>query len=189
MIQELLTRSWATWHSLFAILGLVTYVIASHARRQRRHPSAAIAWVVSLALVPYLALPLYLLLGNRKVVRDQSARPTLASVHAVQPSNAPAARFQHLAAAMGLPPASSYQQLAIHKDGLDALQALRTVMLSATRTLDLSTFLLGRDALGEEVSQILMRRFPWVPCARSRPRGLDPGKQRGSRCREFDRRG
>lgn len=33
-----------------------------------RHPSAAIAWVLGLLLVPYLALPLYLTFGSRKVV-------------------------------------------------------------------------------------------------------------------------
>ncbi|WP_293605132.1 phospholipase D-like domain-containing protein [Polaromonas sp. UBA4122] len=158
MLHELLTRHWVTLHGLVAMLGLVIYIIASRARRQRRHPSAAIAWVVSLALLPYLALPLYLLLGSRKVPRDPLARPTPTSPFKARQSNAPAARFQHLAAAMGLPRASSYQQLAIHKDGHDALQALRSVMVGATCTLDLCTFLLGRDALGKEISEILMQR-------------------------------
>jgi cardiolipin synthase len=158
MLYELLTRHWVTLHGLVAILGLVIYVTTSRARRQRRHPSAAIAWVVSLALMPYLALPLYLLFGSRKVVRDPLARPTPGSPSKLNWSNAPAARFQHLAAAMGLPPAASYQQLAIHESGHEALQALRSVIFCATHTLDMCTFLLGRDALGDEISEILMRR-------------------------------
>lgn len=158
MLHELLTRHWVTLHGLVAMLGLIVYVITSRARRQRRHPSAAIAWIVSLALLPYLALPLYLLFGSRKILREQSARPTPMSPSKAGQSNAPAARFQHLAAAMALPRASSYQQLAIHEDGHDALQALRYVMAGATRTLDLCTFLLGRDALGNEITEILMRR-------------------------------
>ncbi|MHB1199494.1 MAG: phospholipase D-like domain-containing protein [Polaromonas sp.] len=158
MFHELLNSRWVSLHGLVALLGLVIYLIASHARRQRRHPSAAIAWVVSLALLPYLALPLYLLLGSRKVVRDPGMRGApVPPLTASQPS-APAARLQYLAAAMGLPAASPYQQLAIHQDGNDALQALRSVMTGATRSLDLCTFLLGRDALGNEVSETLMRR-------------------------------
>ena len=101
MLIDLLTRQWLTLHGLVAITGLVIYVIASRMRRQRRHPSAAIAWVVSLALMPYLALPLYLLFGSRKVLRNESTRPALPC--SGRPPNTPAARFQHLATAMGLP--------------------------------------------------------------------------------------
>ena len=158
MLHELLTTHWITLHGLVAMLGLVIYVIASHARRQRRHPSAAIAWVVSLALLPYLALPLYFLLGSRKVLRDQAARQMPASPFKTHQSSAPAARFQHLALAMDLPRASPYAQLVIHQDGHEALQALRSVMVGAIRTLDLCTFLLGRDALGNEIIEILIRR-------------------------------
>ncbi len=157
-MHELLSTRWITLHGLVALLGLVIYTIGSHTLRQRRHPSAAIAWIVSLALIPYLALPLYLLLGSRKVPRDPSARVLPAPLFKTGQSDTPAARFQHLAAAMGLAAAASYRQLAIHEDGQAALQALHAVMAGAARSLDLCTFLLGRDALGNEISELLMRR-------------------------------
>jgi cardiolipin synthase len=156
MLHELVMH-WPTWHGLLAITGLLIYVLGSHARRQRRHPSAAMAWVISLALIPYLALPLYLLFGSRKVPRDAAAHLP-ATAFKARASDTQAARFQHLAAAMGLPPASSYQQLEIHQDGQEALDGLRSVIASASRTLDLCTFLIGRDVLGKEVAELLMRR-------------------------------
>ena len=151
----LLPGHWVTLHGLVATLGLATYVLMSHARRQRRHPSAAIAWVISIALLPYAALPLYLLLGSRKVLREQPS-PVPGSLAVLRQPDTPAARFQHLAAAMGLPSASGSHDLAIHEDGQAALDALRTVLAAARQTLDVSTFLLGRDALGREVSERLM---------------------------------
>lgn len=154
----LLSTRWITVHGLLALLGLAIYAIGSHAMRQRRHPSAAIAWIVSLALMPYLALPLYLLIGSRKVLRDPSARVLPAPLFKAGQASTPAAGFQRLAVAMGLAGAASYRQLAIHEDGQAALQALRAVMAGATRSLDLCTFLLGRDALGHEIAEILMRR-------------------------------
>lgn len=154
---DLLTRQDVTLHGLLALSGLAIYVIASRVRQQRRHPSAAIAWVVSLALIPYLALPLYLLFGNRKVVRGRLAHSTGPPFNA-SVSNTPAARFQHLAAAMNLPPAAGYKPLVIHQDGLAALQALRTMLLSAEQRLDVCTFILGRDALGQEVMALLIAR-------------------------------
>ncbi len=158
MLHQLLPQHWLTLHGLVTVAGLVFYVLASHARRQRRHPSAAIAWVVSLTLLPYLAIPLYLLFGSRKVLRGPSARVTPAPALAGPAPNTPAARFRHLAVAMGLPDAAAYQQLAIHEDGRAALVALRDVLGQATATLDLSTFLIGRDTLGDEVCQLLMQR-------------------------------
>ena len=158
MLLNLLTSRQLTLHGLLAMLGLAVYVIASHARRQRRHPSAAIAWVISLALMPYLALPLYLLFGSRKVPRDPLARALPAPPFNGHPCGTPAARLQHLAAAMGLPPAASCEQLAVHQDGQDALQALRAVIEGADATLDLCTFLLGRDALGRDIMALLMRQ-------------------------------
>ena len=157
-LHEFLSQWGLTVHGLATLAGLMVYVIASHTRRQRRHPSAAIAWVVSLALMPYLALPLYLLFGSRKVTRGPLLRDTLALPFSGPPPNAPAYRFQQLAAAMGLPPAASYEQLAIHQDGKEALAALRSVLLEARQTLDICTFLMGRDALGREVSELLVQQ-------------------------------
>lgn len=158
MLHELTLRHWISLHGLVVVLGLVIYVTASHARRQRRHPSAAIAWVVSLVLIPYLALPLYLLIGSRKVLRGVPSRPAAGGLAYVPPPAGPASRFQRLAAAMNLSGAASYGELAIHEDGRAALDALRAVMRQATRTLDLCTFLLGRDALGSEVIATLEQR-------------------------------
>ena len=157
MLTDLLTRQELTLHGLVTLSGLAIYVVASRIRQQRRHPSAAIAWVISLALMPYLALPIYLLFGSRKVVRGRLPHACAAPLNA-PPSNTPAARFQLLATTMNLPPAAGYEQLVIHQDGLAALEALRSVLLGAGQRLDVCTFLLGRDALGQEVMTLLIQR-------------------------------
>ena len=62
---------WANWELLdflLVVLGLAVYIGASHSLHQRRHPSAAIAWVLGILLVPYIAVPVYLAFGSRKVV-------------------------------------------------------------------------------------------------------------------------
>ena len=158
MLNDFLSRYGLTLHGLVTVAGLVIYVVVSRARRQRRHPSAAIAWVVSLALIPYLALPLYLLFGSRKVARNAAVRELEELPLPARSSNAFALRFQHLAHAMGLPRAASYEGLAIHQDGQEALAALRAVIASATSTLDICTFLLGRDALGNEIRELLTQQ-------------------------------
>ena len=58
-----------TLHGLITVLALLSYVVASHAFNQRRHPTAAIAWVLFILLVPYAALPAFLVFGSRKQAR------------------------------------------------------------------------------------------------------------------------
>ncbi len=58
-----------TVHSLAIVLSLLTYVLTTRAERERRPPSIAIAWVLGLIAMPYIALPMYLLFGRRKLKR------------------------------------------------------------------------------------------------------------------------
>ncbi len=165
-MNDALGSHWLSVHSLMVVSGLVIYGITSHARKKHRHPSAAMAWLVSLVLIPYLALPLYLLLGNRKIIRDVSAAkrlPGLGFTPDLPPPTAPAAqstrrRFQDLAAAMGLPAPGSYQALHIHQDGEQALASLIQMLERAEQSLDICTFFLGRDPVGRHISEILIRR-------------------------------
>ena len=158
MISHLLVGHWVTLHGLIMVMGLTVYVAASHTLHQRRHPSAAIAWVVSLVLLPYVALPFYLMFGTRKVAGYRSTARKFESSNWVFDPDSASARTQQLAAAMALPSASSYRELNIHDDGRHALQALRDMIDGATRSIDLCTFVFARDGLGDEIAQRLKQR-------------------------------
>lgn len=155
-LSEVFVRHWISLHGLVTIVALTIYLIASHSLRQRRHPSSAMAWFVSLALLPYVALPLYLLIGNRKVARPLPGAPaqsmSLGHLHA----SGPAARLQILAHTLGLPVPSTCENFDLHADGRHALRSLLSVIDSATSTLDLCTFVFGRDVLGQNVARHLM---------------------------------
>lgn len=154
MIADLIARHWELLDALAAVIGLIVYVAASQALHQRRHPSAAIAWVMAIVLLPFLALPLYLVFGTRKIAPRRPRSVPIGDV----PSPArqtTAAQAQRLAQAMGLPPAAAYTHLTIHADGAQALDALRRLIDGATQTLEVCTFLFGRDALGDEISERL----------------------------------
>ncbi len=145
---------WMTLHGLIAIAGLVVYVSSSHTLHLRRHPSAAIAWVFSLLLLPYLALPLYLIFGSRKVV---GLRPARREATRLVPDTL-TARMQQLATVMALPEVTSYHGLSVHEEGAQALQSMRGLIEQATRTIDVCTFILARDRLGEEIAELLKQK-------------------------------
>jgi cardiolipin synthase len=131
------------------VAGLLVYVVVSHVLQQRRHPSAAIGWVLFMLLLPFAALPLYLLFGTRKLAR---ASPSTLTDHAAWPPGDDIAWPARTAIALEQPPPAAYRDLHIHADGAQALHALLEVIDGARHTLDLCTFILGRDALGAAVS-------------------------------------
>ena len=140
-----IATQWISLHGLVVLVGLLVYVLASRSLRQRRQPSAAIAWVLFILFIPYFGLPLYLLFGNRKLAHAASP-PALA---APAPAGADVAWPRQLAAAMGQPPVASYKNLRIHADGAQALQALWELIDGAEHELDLCSFILARDAIGK----------------------------------------
>ncbi len=159
MLNQFFALNWVTLHGLVVMLGLTVYAITSHTLKQRRHPSAAIAWVIALVVTPYITLPLYLIFGSRKVV-VASRRSVIAHSQPLPVLDTcdPAFKSEHLAQALGLPASASFEQLTIHQDGSQALQTLRSMISSATKTLDVCTFLFGRDVLGDEITALLAQR-------------------------------
>jgi cardiolipin synthase A/B len=133
-------------HGLVVVVGLLTYVVTAHLLEQRRHPTAAIAWVLFMMLLPYVALPMFLAFGSRKLARPRSARGL--SVEPMTPGGSWAQQTLH---ALGQPAPATYRELQIHANGSQALGALWRQLDSAHQSIDLCTFILGRDQVGQQV--------------------------------------
>jgi cardiolipin synthase len=138
--------SFFTLHSLVVALALLIYVVAAHLMEQRRHPTAAIAWVLFMVLLPYVALPMFLAFGSRKLSRPRSARGL--SVAPLAPGGSWALQTLH---ALGQPAPAAYRNLQIHADGSQALHALWQHLDAARQSIDLCTFILGCDQVGQQV--------------------------------------
>jgi len=155
MLPSLTPSHWLSLHGLFTVTGLLVYVVATHVLQQRRHPSAAIGWVFFMFLVPYAALPLYLLFGTRKLARTgRSGADARTIPHSGDGSAWPA----EVAAALGQPCPANYRALRIHADGAESLRALLQLIDGARHTLDVCSFMLGRDTVGAAVISHLAAR-------------------------------
>ena len=143
-------------HTAVVLAALLIYAISTHTSGQRRHPSAAIAWVLMISLFPYVGLPLYLFLGSRKFVR-----PTRLTVRPPQPT-ALAPGLQGCAIAtlegMGLAGPMANRHVRFHRDGSAAWFEFAELVNSAQMQLDICTFMLASDTLGERVVCLLEAR-------------------------------
>lgn len=144
-------------HLLFILLSLLVYAITSHISHTRRHPSAAFAWVLLLVLLPYIGLPIYLLVGLRKYARPLSRRrrPTASPTGPSQPGDMVCHWATATLAGLGMAPPQHNQSVVLHQDGPHALRELERVIESAQRRLDLCTYVLGNDPVSHHLMQLL----------------------------------
>jgi len=119
--------AYLTSHAL-ALLAVATWlVMLARLSRSRRAPQSTFAWLLAFALVPLLAIPLYLALGDRKFPRRAKGGQLT-----VPPTR----------------PGSSFELLS---SGERAFSRLMELIVKAERSIDLTMFILGRDATGHAV--------------------------------------
>jgi cardiolipin synthase len=131
------------------VASLLTYVLTTRIEGERRPPSIAIAWVLALIALPYLALPSYVLFGRRKLPRKTI--PCLALAATTKHAH----WAEDLIESFGLPP-SACARVRMHQDGIEARNALHEVLDRAQRRVDVCTYILGDDAFGEEITARLI---------------------------------
>ena len=152
-LHPTLAHALSLLHVAAVALGLLLYVALTHSGRQRRPPSAALAWVLALIAFPYLALPVYLLLGTRKLAHAHAPQDPPAAT----PVAATASWASALTRGLDLPPPRRCAALRIEADGARALQALLELLDAARTRIDIEVFLLRADAVGTAVAEALAR--------------------------------
>ena len=136
-------------HFLVGTLAVLAYVLTTRLRREQRAPTTAIAWVMGLALMPYVVLPMYLMFGSRKLRPVGSPRA---------PYTTPSSHWAaELIESFGLATPSRCA-VRFHADGAAAPHALWEVIEGARTRIDICTFIIGNDAFGHEVIDRLARR-------------------------------
>jgi cardiolipin synthase len=138
-----------TLHSLVVLASVLLYVLTTRVERERRPPAVAIAWVLGMIALPYLALPMYLLFGRRKMPRRKIrwSGVRTASQHWAE----------ELIESFGLP-AAAPAATQMHQDGRESAAALFMIIAAAKSRLDICTYILGNDTFGRDAMQRLIGR-------------------------------
>src|ERR1700709_1176178 len=101
--------------------------------RQRRPASVTFAWLLLIVLVPYAGVPLYLMLGGRKIRRRAAQKKPLYEIAPVPPANG--SPIEKLLTGMGVPPKTNDNRVSIIANGEDAFAQMLELIASAKKTL------------------------------------------------------
>ncbi|SDM24136.1 cardiolipin synthase [Oryzisolibacter propanilivorax] len=140
-------------HTIVVVLGLLIYVLGTRINHQRRHPSAALGWVLGMVTLPYLTLPLFLLFGVRKF-----ARPGRRHHWQAPPPQLPGPPWAaQLLAGMEVAPAVRNRRIVLHQGGAEALAGLLATIDAAQHQLDVGTYVFAHDDVGRQVARALLQ--------------------------------
>ena len=126
--------------------------------RSNRTPSSTIAWLLVIVLIPYVGVPLYLTFGGRKM-RQMAGRKAM--VYAPEDATREGeygGGAERVLRSFGVPPATRGNAVRLLGSGEAAFQELVRLIDGAERSIHVTTYILGRDEVGEEVVARLARR-------------------------------
>jgi cardiolipin synthase A/B len=147
---------------LFTIVGFVfaAFLIA-RLMSEKRAPANTFAWLLIIVLVPWVGVPLYLLLGGRKLrrlaQRKSQLRPTLPGAAPAHHADIASPIVHTVMAAGGAPPVTG-NSIRLLTNGEDAYTALEHHIRTARESIHITAFILGRDETGRRLVKLLAER-------------------------------
>ena len=163
-IREFLGRLFANAYAahLFAIAGFVLAVfLVARLMSEKRAPANTFAWLLIIILVPYVGVPLYLLLGGRKLRRVAKRKTQLhpalpfATGHPVAHGGGPVA---HALTSAGASAPVSGNRLRLLTTGEEEFAELEKHIRGARHSIHLTTFILRMDDTGRRIVDLLAER-------------------------------
>ena len=150
------------WSHLFTVGGMLLALFAlARLFGERRQPGNTLAWIMGIVLIPYLGVPLYLLLGGRKIRRlaARKRRIRLPGVPGTQASAATlASPVAQSISTNGAAAPIGGNHVRLLTDGEAAFAEFEKQIRAARHTIHIATFILGRDAVGRRLIQLLAER-------------------------------
>lgn len=139
---------------------LLAFLLLTDVLRKHRQPGGTMAWALAIVLIPYVGVPLYLLLGGRKIKQVRRVKTELyAEDTAPFPSTIPPLCLADRALRSGIMPAPrGGHAITLHFSGEDAFHELVALLEGAKESIHITTFILGHDEVGRAIVEVLAKK-------------------------------
>jgi len=147
--------------NLTTVLGFVlALLIIRRVFAEKRNPSNFFAWFLLVVFVPVLGVPLYFMFGGRKSRKMARIKREI-SRHALdlsQKEETPDPYSEDILALETVNRASKGNHFELLSDGVATYERLCHEIESAEHTIHIATYILGKDATGQKVVDLLTQR-------------------------------
>ena len=187
-------------HLVSMLASGLTFVLLVKVLRDRRPPASTLAWGLVIVLVPYVGIPLYLLLGGTWTRSVIGSKGRLFADVPAGPDGVPFVPDRALPVARvllsrGAPPPRPGNEVEVCPSGEVAYRRLMDMIRGARRRVAAMTFILGRDEVGRAVVEALAAKaregvevyllLDALGCLGTRGRFVEPLRRAGGRVGVF----
>lgn len=140
---------------LFIVLGFALAVLLiARLLREQRPPGNTIAWLLSILLIPYVGVPLYLLLGGRKIKKYQATKESLPAAN----TEGVLSEVEKILGGTGAPAATSGNRAIPLASAHEAYRELLLLIDQAKDTIHIATFIFATDSVGIAIRDELCKK-------------------------------
>lgn len=146
-------------HLLTVLVFLLAVTLLARVSRGHQQPGGAMAWLLAMVFVPYMGVPLYLILSGRKLSRHVERKNALYAAGAACAWGEDVPRdTERILMAAGMPPRRAGNAVVLHFSGETAFDRLIELLESAQESIHVMVFILGHDEVGKRIVEVLARK-------------------------------
>lgn len=139
---------WEIYLILCHILSIFAFIYMLS--EKQRTPTSIIAWILSFAFLPYIAVPLYFFIGIRK--RKVEKKPEIEAPSALKNKKFKSKRtIPKLFENYGLEAITSAHFFELYHEGIQAYEAFIAAIKNAKKTIYISTYVLKNDVMTKKL--------------------------------------
>jgi cardiolipin synthase len=177
---------------------LLAFFLVARLMSEKRAPANTFAWLLVIVFIPWLGVPLYLVLGGRKLRRlakDKVALlPVMPAMCVAETKGVCAPVARTVGAAGGYAPVGG-NRVRLLLTGEDDFAELERQILAAKHSIHITTFILSPDSTGRRIVELLASRaqegvsvcllLDALGCLRSSRGFVDPIREAGGKVARF----
>ncbi len=151
---------WIYGYFIFTIGGILLFSAISHILYQKRSPTSMMSWMMSIIFMPFIAVPLYFLIGIRKR-ENKYTKATVRLYKSHQediyiPSNNNA--LSNILEKNGIPSATKGNNYELITKDTEAYERLMDEIEKASSSIELATYVFDYDITTKKILDALTRR-------------------------------
>ncbi|WP_310441539.1 phospholipase D-like domain-containing protein [Sulfurimonas sp.] len=144
------------YHGLIIFGGLLIIAILIHMLYHRRSPSAIIAWLLSIILVPYISVPLYFIIGSRKR-KNRYKKSSLKLKNEPTDQNIQN-NIDRVLRNYKIADASQNKQFIVYTDPIKTYEIFMQCINEAKNSIHISTYIFEYDKATKEIIKALIKK-------------------------------
>jgi cardiolipin synthase len=128
--------SWITDHFFSVFTFFLTLIFISFVLRSKKPPGSTVAWLFFIAVIPYVGIPLYLLMTHRKIPFVKQKEKTIVTNAQLRDD----------------------QKLKLITTGEEAYEKIVDLITSAKHSILITTFIFANDSVGRSLIALLSKK-------------------------------